>query len=420
MKAQKNINNFACLHPFLLLAISTIFISFTSCYSERNIHSSAEPEGWIATWAAAQQLVEPNNMPPAPGLSNNTLRQVVQVSIGGKMLRVRFSNEYSTSPVIIKSATIALSAGKGAVDRTTDHTLRFENKAEVTIEPGSTVTSDPVAFPLQPRSRIAITIFFSSTSPDVTGHPGSRTTSYLWEGNRINASDLGSGVATDHWYMIDTVEVLAKETSRVAVILGDSITDGRGSGTNMQNRWTDELVRRLHEKPGTADIAVLNMGLGGNCVLRECLGPSAMNRFYNDVTGQNRVRYLIILEGVNDIGQAESREKASLITENLINAYDHMIDLAREKGIRVYGATIMPFGGSFYEADFRESARERVNAWIRNSGRFDAVIDMDRIMADPANPGKMLPAYDTGDHLHPNETGYRMMAAGVDLNLFEH
>lgn len=411
-------HNFSYMHFFLLLAISIIIICLTSCYSERKI-SSPEPEAWISTWAAAQQLVEPNNIPPVPGLSNNTIRQVVQVSIGGKMLRVRFSNEYSTSAVTIKSASIALSAGKGAIDVVTNHTLRFNNNDEVIIMPGSIVVSDPVALPLQPRSRIAITIYFGSTSADITGHPGSRTTSYLWKGDRVNAADLDSGVATDHWYIIDSVEVPAKEASRAVVILGDSITDGRGSGTNKQNRWTDELARRLHENLETADIAVLNMGLGGNCVLRECLGPSAINRFNNDVTGQERVKYLIILEGVNDIGQAETREKAILIVENLIKAYDRMIDLAREKGIRVYGATIMPFGGSFYDADFRESARETVNSWIRNSGRFDAVIDMDRIMADPANPGHMLPAYDTGDHLHPNETGYRMMATGVDLKLFK-
>jgi lysophospholipase L1-like esterase len=419
LKSQKNIYKFACLHHFLLLAISIIIICIASCYSERKNYLPPEQEGWIASWAAAQQLVEPNNVPPAPGLSNNTLRQVVQVSIGGKMLRVRFSNEYSTSPVTIKSASIALSTGKGAIDPATDHALRFENNTEVIIKLGATVTTDPVDLPLQPRSRIAITIYFGSTSPDVTGHPGSRTTSYLCKGNRVKAADPVSDAQTDHWYMIDSVEVPAKDASRAVVILGDSITDGRGSGTNMQNRWTDELFLRLHENPGTADIAVLNMGLGGNCLLRECLGPSAINRFKNDVTGQERVKYLIILEGVNDIGQAETREKAILIAENLIKAYDGMIDLAHEKGVRVYGATIMPFGGSFYDADFRESARKKVNAWIRNSGRFDAVIDMDMIMADPVNPGQMLPAYDTGDHLHPNETGYRMMAEGVDLKLFE-
>lgn len=417
MKTQKNKNNFVCLHPFLLFAI-TIIITFTSCYSERNIRPSTDHDGWITTWATAQQLVEPHNLPPAPGLDGNTLRQIVQVTIGGEMLRVRFSNEYGTSPVNIKSARIALSTGKGIIDKSTEHILSFDNKPGTIIMPGATVTSDPVDFILNPRSRLAVTIYFGDTSPDVTGHPGSRTTSFLGSGNLIDSADLTDVHQVDHWYIIDSIDVQADKSSGTLIVLGDSITDGRGSGTNMQNRWPDELFRRLNERGETYAPSVLNMGIGGNCVLRECIGPAALKRFYSDVLDQKRACFLIILEGINDIGQTKGIEEADNVAAGLIEAYEKMITLAHQKGIIVYGATLMPFGGSFYDSEWSDRAREKVNAWIRNSGRFDAVIDMDRAVADPINPGLMRSEYDTGDHLHPNEAGHRAMAEAVGLDLF--
>ena len=382
-----------------------------------SFRSSAEE--WVGTWSTSPQLVEPQNTPPKPGLSRNTLRQIVRVSIGGDSLRMRFSNEFSTSPVTLTAVHFALSAGGSAIDPNTDITLKFDGNPQVTMKPGAAVTSDPFRFELKPRSDVTITIYFGDTSPDVTGHPGSRTTSYLLPGNEVSASDFPGAVQTDHWYIINSIDIKAADSAAAVVVLGNSITDGRGSGTNKQNRWPDELARRLQENPGSRHVAVLNEGIGGNCVLHNCLGPSALSRFGRDVLNQTKVRWLIILEGINDIGRIHDAASADETVHDLIAAYVQMIDSARVKGIHVYGATLLPFGGSFYDTPDRQSAWKRVNEWIRSSGRFDAVIDLDAALRDPANPLHLLPAADSGDHLHPSETGHRLMAEAVDLTLFQ-
>jgi lysophospholipase L1-like esterase len=396
-----------------LIALAGLLFTLTS-------FSFCSPsEEWVGTWSTALQLVEPRNMPPEPGLSHNTLRQVVRVSLGGDSLRIRFSNEFSTSPVTLAAVHFAVSAGGSAIDPNTDKTLRFDGEPRVTMKPGAAVTSDPFRLALKPRTDVTITIYFGDTSPDVTGHPGSRTTSYLLPGNEVSAADLPGAVQTEHWYIINCIDVMATESAAAVVVLGNSITDGRGSGTNKQNRWPDELARRLQEDPDSRHVAVLNEGIGGNCVLHDCLGPSALSRFGHDVIDQTKARWLIILEGINDIGRVQDTKAADAVVHDLIAAYEHMIDSAHAKGIHVYGATLLPFGGSSYDAPDRESAWKRVNEWIRSSGRFDAVIDLDAALRDPANPLHLLPAADSGDHLHPSETGHRMMAEAVDLTLFK-
>ncbi len=373
---------------------------------------------WVGTWITSPQLVEQRNNPPEPGLSNNTLRQVVHVSIGGERLRVKFSNEFSESPIIMHSVHIAVSVGGDSIDTNSDLTLSFDGNPEVTIKPGVAIMSDPFHFLLKPLSNVTITIYFGDTSPDVTGHPGSRTTSYILPGNEVSEINLPGAVQTDHWYIINGIDVVAPKSAAV-VVLGNSITDGRGSGTNKQNRWTDELARRLQENQDTREVAVLNAGIGGNCVTHNCLGPSALSRFNRDVLGQAKVRWLIILEGINDIGGSRGTEGATKVADNLISSYKQMIDSAYAKGIRVYGATITPFGGSFYDSPEHETAAKIVNEWIRTSGEFDAVIDLYKALSDPDNPTHLLPAADSGDHLHPSEKGHRMMAEAVDLTLFK-
>lgn len=393
----------------LFLTFSTLSFSFTG-----QKDAAAANEKWVGTWATAPQLVEPQNNPPSPGLSNNTLRQVLCVSIGGDSLRLRFSNEFSTKPVVLKSVHIAISKDSSAIDISTDKALYFNGNLEITMEPGTAITSDPFQFTIQPRTKVAITIYFGDTSPTVTGHPGSRTTSYLLTGNQISEPVFSGAVHTDHWYVINNVEVLAPESAAAIVVIGNSITDGRGSGTNKQNRWPDELAIRLLANPNTQQVAVLNQGIGGNCVLGNCLGPSALNRFNRDVLKQSGVKWLIIFEGINDIGGS----RAPGVGNKLINAYKQMIDSAHAKGILVYGATILPMGASFYYSEAHETERQIVNDWIRNSGRFDAVIDLDKALRDSANPVNLLPAADAGDHLHPSENGHRMLGDAVDLSLF--
>lgn len=428
-------NNKSCMHNaypskhfsyfnnslFLLMALYILLFTFIflSCCESKLEDVSSPDEVWVGTWSTAPQLVEPYNNPPAPGLNHNTLRQIVRVSLGGDSLRLRFSNEFSKSPVTMNTVHISLSKGGSTIDTVTDKELKFNGESEVTIEPGSTVTSNPFHFNVEPRSDLTITIHFGETSPDVTGHPGSRTTSYLLPGNEVSAVGFSGAVTTDHWYIMNGIDVVAPEAAAAVAVLGNSIADGRGSGTNKQNRWPDELARRLQENSETRLVAVLNQGIGGNCVLRECLGPSALSRFDRDVLGATKVRWLIILEGINDIGQAQGPEGADQVANDLIAAYEQMIDEAHTNGIKVYGATLLPFGGSFYDSPEHEAARIKVNEWIKGSGRFDAVIDVDAALRDPENPSQLLPSADTGDHLHPNETGHRMIAEAVDLALFK-
>jgi len=331
-------------HSLFILFLCCILLNSCSVFK----HSGANSTNiWVGTWSTAPQLVEPNNMPPKPGLSHNTLRQVVRVSIGGDSLRLRFSNEFSSKPVTMKIVQIAVSKGGRLIDETTIKELKFNGNSEVIIDPGVAITSDPIMFVLKPRMDIAITIFFGETSPNVTGHPGSRTTSYLLAGNNILASDFSGSIETDHWYIINGIDVIAPKTSAAVAILGNSITDGRGSGTNKQNRWPDILSERLLANSDTKQVAVLNLGIGGNCVLKNCLGPSAIDRYERDIIKQQGVRWIIIMEAINDIGQTRDSTAASKVAVDLISAYEKMIDDAHAKGIQVYGGTILPFGKSF-------------------------------------------------------------------------
>ena len=374
---------------------------------------------WVGTWSTAPQLVEPHNMPPEPGLTENTLRQIVRVSIGGGVVRLRFSNAFSKSPVEMKSVAIAQYLEGSSVDVSTQKALKFNNNPGIIMAPGGEAFSDPVKFNLKPGSRLAVTIHLGKTSPDVTGHPGSRTTSFILSGNNISSSGFAGAVKTDHWYVIHGIDVQANKNTKSVAVLGNSITDGRGSGTNKQNRWTDILSARLLENPDTKNTGVLNLGIGGNCVVRGGLGPTALERFDRDILSQSNVRWLIILEGINDIGSAKTQEEADKIAAELIAAYDEMINKAHAKGMLVYGATMLPFAGSFYDTPYRQTARDAVNEWIRNSRRFDAVIDFDKIMRNPENVKTILTDMHDGDFLHPNQAGYRRMGENVNLGLFK-
>ena len=403
-------------HSLSFLAILFVLLCTFSAYG---FAKSDTTNKWVGTWSTAPQLVELGNMPPAPGLNNNTLRQVVRVSIGGDSLRIRFSNEFSTGTVTMKAVQVAISTGGSTIETSTNKELKFNGNAGITMNPGTTSYSDPIAFALKPRMDIAISISFGQTSPDVTGHPGSRTTSYLLAGNKTSTNDFTGSVQTDHWYGIIGIDVRADTSSASVAILGNSITDGRGSGTNRQNRWPDILSECLLKNAKTSQVGVLNLGIGGNCVLRNCLGPSGLSRFKRDILDQQGVRWCIVLEGINDIGQTPDSVVAFQVANDLIAAYKQMIQDAHAKGIKVYGATILPFKKSFYYTDYREDARNTVNEWIRTGGYFDAVIDFDKVMRDPNDPLSISPVAQSGDYLHQNEAGYKMLGEAIDVSLFE-
>ena len=372
---------------------------------------------WVGTWGTAPQLVEPHNNPPAPGLSNNSLREIVQVSIGGKTVRLKLTNEFSQQPTEIKAIELAVAKTAGSsyeVDEQTTVSLTFGGQPGVTMPAGGHVVSDPVNFKIGNRENVAITIHYGETSPSVSGHPGSRTTSYLATGN---TTDFSSAVRTDHWYNIQTLEVMAPKKAGAVAILGNSITDGRGSTTNQQNRWADVLSRRLLQNKKTSQVAVLNMGIGGNCVLRGGLGPTGEKRYPRDIFGQEGVKWIILFEAVNDLGGSRDGVKTA---EGVIEVYKRIISEAHQKGIRVFGATITPFkGNNYYTAD-HEKGRQTLNEWIRTTNELDGVIDFDKAVRNPQDAEAMQREFlFENDWLHFNAQGYEVMGGSIDLNLFK-
>ena len=372
---------------------------------------------WVGTWGTAPQLVENNNNPPSPGLGNNSLRQIVQVSIGGEKVRLKLTNEFSTGSTEIKAVELAYAKTAGSsseIDESSTVSLTFNGKAGVTMPAKGKAVSDPVSFRLNGRQNVAITIHYgSASSTSVSGHPGSRTTSYLKAGN---TTDFSNATKTDHWYNILALEVEAPETAGAVAILGNSITDGRGSTTNEQNRWADVLSRRLLANEPTSQVGVLNMGIGGNCVLAGGLGPTASSRYQRDLFGQEGVKWIILFEAVNDLGGAQNGVQTA---KRIIDVYKQIIREAHQKGIYVFGATITPFkGNSYYSAD-HENGRSTINKWVRTTKMLDGVIDFDKAVRNPQDTIAMQSQFlFENDWLHLNAKGYETMGGCIDLNLF--
>jgi lysophospholipase L1-like esterase len=390
---------------------------------------------WVSTWAAAPQLAEPENLPPAPFtradlvFPDSTLRQTIRTSVGGQQVRLRLSNAYGGAPLPITTAFLALPAGgragARAIEPGSTRPVTFDGRTSVTVPVGAQVVSDPLPFPVAPRANLTVTLYLAAgqASTRITAHPGSRTTSYVVAGDHAQDVDLVGATPVTHWYYVSGLEVWSGPGTAAAVLVGDSLTDGRGSTTDGHDRWPDRLLDRLHANPATATVAVVNQAAGGNRVLEDGLGPNALSRIDRDVLAQSAVAWLLVFEGVNDIGTAAATPQAQKqVADDLIGAYHQIVRRAHTHGIRVYGGTITPFGGNpEYDdpAGLREATRQAVNEWIRDSGRFDAVVDFDRAARDPANPRRLLPAYDTGDHLHLNPTGYQALADAVPARLFE-
>ena len=379
----------------------------------------AQTRDWVTTWATALQIAEPHNNPPAPGLAGNSFRQIVQVSIGGKSLRLHLSNLFNEDETEILGVEIARAATMGASPEILPGStveLTFGGCRSFTMAPGEEVVSDPVRFKLAERENLAITIHYGKISATrLTSHPGSRTTSYIAAGN---TTDFSAPVAkTDHWYTISAIDVKPRRRSAAIAVLGDSITDGRGTTTNGQDRWTDQLSRSLLSDRRTRNLSVLNFGLGGNCILRGGNGPTAQSRYRRDLFGPRGVKYVILFEGTNDLGG--SRDGVAT-AEQIKAVFRDIIREAHERGIRVIGATVTSAVGSFYQREGEhEKGRQALNAWIRESGEFDGVIDFDKITAGPDDPTRINPAFlFENDWLHLNADGYRLMGTSIDRSLF--
>jgi lysophospholipase L1-like esterase len=414
---------------FVLFGRSMLFLTVPFLLSAQTYRGSNNPTEtrWVASWTASQQLVDSNNALNPEGLRDVTLRQIVHLSLGGGAVRLRLSNRFGSVPLHLTAVHIAkvISLRSEKIIAGSDRALTFSGSSDIVIPAHADSVSDPASLALNSLSDLAITMHIDVAPAEQTGHPGSRETTYSEHGDLVSEVELPGAQTIEHWYFIAGVEVAAGVDSAEIVALGDSITDGHGATTNGNNRWTDVLAERLQTTQETRNVAIVNQGIGGNRLLSDGLGPNALSRFDQDVIAQPGVHYLILLEGINDIGMLTrtgevSRAEHNELVRRMLAAYQQMLARAHSHDIKVIGATLLPFVGSdFYHPGARSEAdRQAVNDWIRDPGHFDAVIDFDKIMRDPEHPDRLLPAFDSGDHLHPSPAGYAAMANAVPLPLF--
>lgn len=382
--------------------------------------SAASSNHWVGTWAAAP--VSLNNSAAGFGSTDTTYREIVHVSLGGSRVRIILTNEFGTDSLTIGAANIALSAGKGEVGRANTSALAFGGKSSITIPPGALAISDPVDLKLPPFADLAVSLFLPAQSlQHASIHTFADQTSYAVPGNAVSAARLSTPKEIYSWPFLKGVDVYADEKASSVVAFGDSITDGAHSTRDANERWPDILARRLQADKKTACLGVLNEGIDGNRILHDNAGPNVLARFDRDVISQAGVKYVVILEGINDIGHATAPIKAydRVTAEDLIQALVQMIERAHTHGIKVIGATITPYTGAAYASPAGEAIRETVNQWIRTSNQLDGFIDFDKITRDPANPTAFSLAAGSSDHLHPGDSGYKLMGDSIDLKLFE-
>lgn len=412
-----------------ILVVAGLIASLGGSCAWAQAHTSSPTQIWVASWGASQQIPEPQNALPPEDLTDATVRQIFHLSVGGPALRVHISNAFGIEMLHITSIHVAhpVSPASPAIDPTSDRALTFAGSEDAVIPPGAELISDPVNYPVAPLSDLAVSFHLQAPPARETSHPGSRATSYYVHGDMVTAPALTDAKHIDHWYQVSEIDVQAAPGAAVVVALGDSITDGHGATTNGNDRWTDVLAARLQASSSTRSIGVSNQGIGGNHLLTDGLGPNALARFDRDVLAPTGVRWVIVFEGVNDLGglartgEVPAADHAALV-QRVLAAYQQIIGRAHAHDLRVIGATIIPYVGSdyYHPGPLSEADRQAVNQWIRAAGHFDAVVDFDSVVRDPQHPDQLLPAYDCGDHLHPSPAGYKAMGDAIPLALFEH
>ena len=378
---------------------------------------------WTGTWSAATQAP----LDPAATFDHVTLRQIVRASIGGHVVRVRFSNAQGTVPLAIGAASIGVRASGAAVRPRSLRTLTFAGAATISIAPGGEAVTDPVVVDVDPFDDLAISLYVPTATAGTTQLSLSHQTSYVSPpGDFASAIDMATASTITSWYWLAGVEVLREQRARSVVAFGDSITEGFGSTTDANTRWTDVLARRLRANRRTTDVGVLNEAISGNRVLNDVIGPNAQRRIDRDVLTQPGLAYVVLLEGTNDLGFSQLApgtfgpgvSLANVSAAEIIAGYQQIIRRVHQAGAKIYGATLLPFEGAGYYDAAVEPKRAALNQFIRHSGQFDAVIDFDQAIRDPAHPTRMRAAFDSGDHLHPNDAGYAAMGNAIDLRLF--
>jgi lysophospholipase L1-like esterase len=374
---------------------------------------------WLASWAAAPMAAAPASLAApddvsAAGFHGQTIRDIIWTSAGGKAARIRLSNQFGTRPVTFSQVDVGISAGGPLIDIGTDHRATFAGRTSVTIAPGAFAVSDPVAMTVPAQTDLAVSLYASGTTGAATYHSDAQQVSYVSGPGDYAGSESAAAFIfpSQHWYFLTEVDVLASAaTGGTVVAFGDSITDGYRSAVGANGRWPNDLARRLLAGPPGQAHPVVDEGISGNRILAssDLFGLSARARFLRDTAALSGARYVILLEGINDIQSTLTSAAA------VISGYRDLIAAAHAAGLKIFGATLTPFQGSVYYSAAAEADREAVNRWIRTSGAFDGVVDFDQAVRDPADPLRLLPAYDSGDHLHPDETGYQAMADAVTL-----
>jgi len=406
---------------------------------------AAEPEHWVSTWATSPQQPRPFPAPrpparptgtqtsttPAPVLRvpaipvktfrNQTLRMIAHTSIGGARVRIELSNVFGSKPLAIGAVHIAMRDKESAIVPASDRALLFGGRPMCWIPPGATEISDAVDLDVPAASDLAVSIFIPESATADTMHAvGLHTTYISKEGDATGLSSIADATTSQSYYWLTNIDVVAPPDAAAVVTFGDSITDGAVSTPNTDRSWPSFLARRLAANGG-ANIAVLNQGISGNRLLRDGAGVNALARFDRDVLAQPGVKWLMILEGINDIGLASlpgALASDAVTADDLIAALKQLIDRAHEHGIKVIGGTLTPYEGAIYHSEGGEEIRMTVNQWIRSSGAFDAVVDFDAVTRDPDHPQQFREGFNNGDHLHPNDAGYEAMAGAIDLSVF--
>lgn len=386
---------------------------------------AGEKQAWVGTWLASPQptwgadFALPVKIPPQ--LENQTIRQTVRISLGGEKFRVVLSNEYAATPVQIGGAHVAVAGEGSKILSGTDRVLTFGGQAKAAIAPGTSLISDPVDLPLDALSRLSVSIYLPQETPLATFHWDGKQTAYVGDGNQTASDAFAATQTTDARILLSEVLVDAPANDGAVIAIGDSITDGAGATLDADNRWPDFLAERLAPK----QVAVLNAGISGARLLDDAMGVKASARFDRDVLAQPGVKAVILLIGINDIswpGTPFVREKSLPAFETLTSAYLQLAAQAHAHNLSIVGATLTPFEGAlsgtpldpYYTAE-KDALRQKVNNWIRTSGAFDAVVDFDLLLREPAHPTRLLPKFDSGDHLHPGDEGNQAMADAIDL-----
>lgn len=381
---------------------------------------------WYGSWSASpQDYNEPFPVPPpAIFFNNQTIRQVLRTSIGGDQVRVRFTNLFGTSPLEIDGARIALSAGGSSIKPASDTELRFNGNASATIPAGGELWSDAAELEVGAEEDLAVSLFLATKTAVATVHAMGLQTHYVADGNALSTETLSGAETRSSYYFISGVDVQRSARANVVVAFGDSITDGAGTTPDTSRRWPNYLSRRLQSDGSAGTVSVLNAGISGGRILTDVIGPSGVKRFERDVLGQTGVTHVIFLLGINDIGMAAFVPEQEVTVEQMTAGTQSLIDKAKAKGIKVLLGTLLPWkganaGGVPYYSEAGEAKRQAFNAWVRANKTVDGVIDFDQALGDPADPLALLPAYDSGDRLHPSDKGAEAMANAVDLSLLK-